>query len=407
MTGSLAHPNEWGTGKGERTMVTSAYRFGIEEEYFLSEAESRGIARKISPRFIEAAQAAFQNELQSEMLQSQIEVMTPVCENMAQARLSLSRLRAGLAAIARDHDMLLLACGTHPTAAWSRQRATEAKRYDGIMRDLQMLGSRNQLCGLHVHVEVPDEDLRIGIMVRMLPFLPLLLALSTSSPFWQGRRTGLMGYRLCAYAELPRTGLPELFTSAADYRAYIDTMVASGTIRDTSFVWWSIRPSEKHPTLELRVADSCTRLDDTLAIAALYRCLVRHLARKPDLNGRLTAASRAIAAENIWRAQRYGLHGGFVCEARRAMRPVGEVLEEVLAMLGEDAAALGCGADLAACRGIVAGGTSADMQLAIFEEARAGSGGQEAGMRAVVDWLAAQTRAGGNGDAGISMRGAA
>src|SRR6478609_5488044 len=251
-------------------MVSKAYRFGIEEEYFLSDAESRGIARKISPHFIEAAQAAFPNELQREMLQSQIEVMTPICENMAQARLSLSRLRAGLAAIALDHDMLLLACGTHPSAVWSRQRATEAKRYDGIMRDLQMLGSRNQLCGLHVHVEVPDEDLRIGIMVRMLPYLPLLLALSTSSPFWQGRRTGLMGYRLCAYAELPRTGLPELFVEPDEYRSYVAALVNSGAIKDESYIWWAMRPSMRHPTLELRIADSCTSLDDTLAIAALY-----------------------------------------------------------------------------------------------------------------------------------------
>lgn len=391
-------------------MASSAYRFGIEEEYFLSDAESRGVVRKIAPRFIEAAQSAFPDELHREMLQSQIEVATPVCESMAQARASLSQLRAGLAALALEHDMLLLACGTHPSAVWARQRATEAKRYDRIMRDLQMLGSRNQLCGLHVHVEVPDEEQRIGIMVRMLPFLPLLLALSTSSPFWQGRRTGLMGYRLCAYAELPRTGLPELFADAADYNAYVETMVASGAIRDSSFVWWAIRPSQKHPTLELRVADSCTRLDDALAIAALYRCLVRHLAHKPALNSRLTAASRAIASENIWRAQRYGLHGGFVCESRRAMRPVSEVLDEVLAMLAEDAAALGCGLDLAHCRTIIAGGTSADMQLAVFEEARNGTGGQAAGMRAVVDWLASQTRADNNSlvlPAAVRLKGAA
>ncbi len=384
-------------------MPNNAYRFGIEEEYFLSDAGSRGVVRKIAPRFMEAAQAAFPDELQREMLQSQVEVATPVCDTMAEARRRLGRLRSGLAALALEHDMLLLACGTHPSAVWARQRATEAKRYDGIMRDLQMLGSRNQLCGLHVHVEVPDEDRRISIMVRMLPFLPLLLALSTSSPFWQGRRTGLMGYRLCAYAELPRTGLPELFVDAADYRTYVDTMVASGAIRDSSFIWWAIRPSQKHPTLELRVADSCTRLDDTLAITALYRCLVRHLSRKPELNGDLTAASRAIAQENIWRAQRYGLHGGFVCERRRAMLPVAQVLEEVLAMLQEDAAALGCGLELGHCRQIVAGGTSADMQLAVFEEGRAGAGGQEAGLAAVIDWLASQTRA---DDSGLAPHGA-
>ncbi|RZI99074.1 MAG: carboxylate--amine ligase, partial [Haliea sp.] len=143
-------------------MVSSAYRFGIEEEYFLSDTGSRGAVRRIAPRFIEAAHAAFPDELQREMLQSQIEVESPVCESMTQARHSLQRLRSGLAAIAREHDMLLLACGTHPSAVWARQRATEAKRYDGIMRDLQMLGSRNQLCGLHVHVEVPDEEQRIS-----------------------------------------------------------------------------------------------------------------------------------------------------------------------------------------------------------------------------------------------------
>ncbi|MEN5083654.1 carboxylate-amine ligase [Bosea sp. TWI1241] len=390
-------------------MTSHAYRFGIEEEYFLSDADSRGAMRKIAPRFMDAAQAAFPDELQREMLQSQIEVATPVCETMQQARARLSRLRSGLSDIAREHGMLLLACGTHPTAVWVNQRVTEARRYDSIMRDLQMLGSRNQLCGLHVHVELPDEDERISIMVRILPYLPLLLALSTSSPFWQGRRTGLMGYRLCAYAELPRTGLPELFADAADYRAYVDTMVASGAIRDASFIWWAIRPSLNHPTLELRVADSCTRLDDTLAVTALYRCLVRHLSRKPALNAGLTAASRAIAAENIWRAQRYGLHGGFVCESRRSLRSLREVLDEVLDMLAEDAVILGCSSDLAACRRIAIEGTSADAQLAIFEEGRAGPGGQAAGMRAVVDWLASQTRADGHhmGPQEEGLRGAA
>lgn len=392
-------------------MVSTTCRFGIEEEYFLSDAESRGVVRKIAPQFIKAAQGAFREELQREMLQSQIEVATPVCETMVEARTSLSRLRTGLAAIALEHDMLLLASGTHPSAVWSRQRATEARRYDMLMRDLQMLGSRNQLCGLHIHVEVEDEDERIGLMTRLLPFMPLLLVLSTSSPFWQGRRTGLMGYRLCAYAELPRTGLPELFSDPADYRAYIETMVASGAIRDASFVWWAIRPSERHPTLELRIADSCTRLDDTLAIAALYRCLIRHLRRKPRLNAALTAASRAIAAENLWRAQRYGLHGGLICEERRAMRPVAEVLEEVLAMLAEDAAALGCAPELAGCRRIAERGTSADIQLAVFEEARARSGGDAAGLKAVIDWLASETRSDGHGAArdapGVMMRGAA
>jgi carboxylate-amine ligase len=328
------------------------------------------------------------------MLQSQIEVATPVCETMAEARHSLAALRTGLAGLALEYGMALLACGTHPSAVWSRQRATEAARYDKLMRDLQMLGRRNQLCGMHIHVEVPDEDERIRLMGRMLPFLPLILALSTSSPFWQGQRTGLMGYRLSAYAELPRTGLPELFNDPADYRAYVETLVSAGAIKDASYIWWAIRPSHKHPTLELRIADSCTRLSDTLALAALYRCLVRHLLRRPALNADLTVATRAIATENMWRAERYGIHGGLIAPESRSMRTVSEILEELIEQLSDDAAALGCTADLAACRTIVAEGTSADRQLAVFEEARV-RGGQAAGLAAVVDWLASETRADG------------
>lgn len=372
--------------------MDASCRFGIEEEYFLSDAASRGIVRKVSPAFIAAAHEAFPDEVQREMLQSQIEVATPVCSSMAQARRALTTLRTGLAGLALEHDMLLLACGTHPSAAWSRQHATDASRYDALMRDLQMLGSRNQLCGLHVHVEVADEDERIRLMARIMPFLPLLLALSTSSPFWQGRRTGLMGYRLAAYGELPRTGLPDLFADPADYRAYVDTMVAAGAIKDASYLWWAIRPSDRHPTLELRIADSCTRLDDTLAIAALYRCLVRHLLLRPALNRDLTAASRAIAAENLWRAQRYGIHGGLVDEASRSMRSVPSLLEDLVARLTEDAQALGCAAELEACRAIAAQGTSADVQLAVYEEARARAGGPAAGLAAVIDWIASETR---------------
>jgi carboxylate-amine ligase len=372
--------------------MSHACRFGIEEEYFLSDAASRGSVRKVSPKFIAAVQEVFPDEVQREMLQSQIEVATPVCEAMSEARRSLVALRTGLASLGLEHGMLLLACGTHPSAVWSRQHATEAVRYDKLMRDLQMIGRRNQFCGLHVHVEVPDEDERIRLMGRILPYLPLILALSTSSPFWQGQRTGLLGYRLAAYAELPRTGLPELFSNPADYRAYVEALVSAGAIKDASYIWWAIRPSYKQPTLELRVADSCTRLDDALAIAALYRCLVRHLLRKPWLNADLTLAARAVAVENMWRAQRYGIHGGLIAPESRSMRTVPEILDELIDQLSDDAAALGCLADLAACRDIIVEGTSADRQLAVFEEARVREG-HAAALAAVVDWLASETRA--------------
>jgi glutamate---cysteine ligase / carboxylate-amine ligase len=247
------------------------------------------------------------------------------------------------------------------------------------------------VCGLHVHVSPADPEQRVDIMVRLMPYLPLLLALSTSSPFWQTHRTGLMGYRLAAYSELPRTGLPENFADAEDYQDYIDLMVETGAIADSSFVWWAIRPSRQHPTLELRIADSCTRLEDTMAIAALFRCLVRHLELAPILNAEPSGASRAITSENIWRAQRYGLHGGLICERRRAMVSVGDMLEEVLDMLAGDATMLGCEAELAHCHTILAEGTSADVQLALYEDAANRLGDRGQALHAVVDWLARET----------------
>lgn len=377
--------------------MNNHYRFGIEEEYFLSDIENRGAVRNVSPRFIAAARAAFPGEVQREMLQSQIEVATQPCLSMREARQSLAGLRAGLSTIGREHGLTVLAAGTHPSAVWSRQKPTAAARYDKLMRDLQMLGSRNQVCGLHVHVEVAEVDMRVGLMTRVMPFLPLILALSTSSPFWQAQRTGLLGYRLAAYSELPRTGLPELFETPAEYQRYIDIMVGTRAIEDSSFVWWAVRPSQRHPTLELRVADSCTRLADTMALAALFRCLVRMLERSPKVNANLTATSRAIASENMWRAQRYGIHGGFICESSRTMQTVQQVLAETLALIAEDAMALDCVAEVSRCREIIADGTSADIQLAIFEDARVRETQKGGALAAVVDWLAKETRADGVG----------
>src|SRR5258705_12154402 len=168
-----------------------------------------------------------------------------------------------------------------------------------------MMGQLIMLGGIHVHAKLPDPDERVDVMCRMLPYLPLFLALSTSSPFWQSRSTGLMGYRLAAYDELPRTGVPELFRTKEEFDAYIAAQVKAGIIADSSYIWWAIRPSLAHPTLELRAPDCCTLIDDALAIAALYRTLVRHLYYNPWRNHGMTAVSRALVVENKWRAARH------------------------------------------------------------------------------------------------------
>jgi carboxylate-amine ligase len=364
------------------------FKFGIEEEFFLVDADNKSPVLAMPAAFLEGARRATGGQVSGELLQSQVEIATLPHTDMATAREELRFLRQTVASVAAKHGLAILAAGTHPTAAWRDMQQTESERYDAVMHDLQMIGQRNMLCGLHVHVELPDPDDRVDVMARMLPYLPLFVALATSSPFWHSRPTGLKGYRLAAYDELPRTGVPELFRTEEDYDAYIKALVGAGVIEDSSFVWWAIRPSLEYPTLELRAPDCCTLVEDSIAIAALYRSLARRLARNPLLNDDINAVRRAIVVENKWRAQRYGVHGTLVNGLGRVT--VGEILDQVIAETTPDAAALGCLAELLHCRTIAQSGTSADAQLAVFElHGRAGS--QANALRAVTDWIAAAT----------------
>ncbi len=367
-----------------------SFSLGIEEEYFLADARTGEVVTEAPEGFFAEARAVSGGRIGHELLQSQIEAATPPCMDVQEARAELQAMRSLLARIASEHGMAILASGTHPTAPWRSSVQTERKRYDAVMDDLQMIGLRNMLCGLHVHVQLPDPRSRVDVMARMIPFLPLFLALSTSSPFWQSSLTGLHGYRLAAYDELPRTGLPELFRSNTEFDAYVAALVHAGAIPDGSYLWWAIRPSVKYPTLELRAPDSCTCLDDAIAIAALYRVLVRHLYFAPACNAHVNVVSRAIALENKWRAQRYGVHASFVTEAGPV--PVGDVLDRAILISAEDARMLRCEAEVAHCRTIVARGTSADAQIGVYR-ARAATDGPAAALDAVLGWIAENTTA--------------
>src|SRR5215831_12210639 len=372
--------------QGQR--MTGAFTFGIEEEYFLVDAATKRVAFDVPPAFFEAAKVATEGRSSTEFLQSQIEVTTSPHMNTADARVELRHLRRTVAAVAAEHGLAILAAGTHPTAAWRNAQQTAKERYDSVMYDLQMIGQRDMLCGLHVHVQLPDPDERIDVMYRMLPYIPLFLALSTSSPFWQSRRTGLMGYRLAAYDELPRTGLPELFRTQNEFDSYVSALVRAGVIEDSSYIWWAIRPSRVNPTLELRAPDCCTLIEDSIAIAALYRTLARHLYSNRWRNCELDAVGRAIVVENKWRAQRYGVQGTFATADGAITVP--EMLERVIEDTTADAVALGCAAEINRCRAIAGAGTSADAQLAVFE-AHARTAGRDAALRAVTEWIAAAT----------------
>jgi carboxylate-amine ligase len=371
-------------GQHARTFVADElFQFGIEEEYFLSDARTLQAASRPPDALFQSADFGVAGHIGREFLQAQIEVATEPHRTPGDSKLELKRLRQNAAAAAAQHDLVILACGTHPLSSWRESMQSPKDRYDKVMNDLQMIGRRNMLCGMHVHVELPDPSRRIDVMTRMLPYLPLFIALSTSSPFWQGRATGLKGYRLAAYDELPRTGLPELFRSNADYDAYVGAMLASGAMQDASHLWWAIRPSLKYQTLELRAPDCCTRIDDTIAIAALYRSLARFLFANPDHNGGLDVVDRAIAVENKWRAQRYGAQGTFV--TRSGGVAVREQLDMVLGLVAADSEVLDCSDQVDYCRTIVSGGTSADAQLQVFYENK--HEGAEIALHKVSRWI--------------------
>jgi carboxylate-amine ligase len=369
------------------------YTIGMEEEYFVFDAKTRRAVQQLDRKFLARIQKALGKRVMTEMLQSQIEVATPPCADMAEARAHLSHYRHTLAEAADAHRLGLAAMGTFPLAFWPEQTVTPKKRYAPIMEDLQMIGYRNMLCGMHVHVEVADIDSRIDLIMRLTAYLPLLLAFSTSSPFWQGHLTGLRGYRLAAYDELPRTGLPELFRTKDDYDQYVAALVWAKIIPDASYIWWAIRPSLPNPTVELRVADSCTRLEDAIAIAALFRCLVRALDRDRALNAGFDRVGRAITEENKWHAQRHGIAATFVDPFARSPLSAKEWLDQTLDLVAADAAALGCTAEIGHLAAIAANGTSADRQIEVFDEAKAAGRKGLTALRAVVDWAARETRA--------------
>ena len=223
--------------------------------------------------------------------------------------------------------------------------------------------------------------------------MSLLQALSTSSPFWQGHLTGLVGYRLAAYDELPRTGLPELFRTNDDYNEFVAALVGAKIIPDASYIWWALRPSLPNPTIELRVADSCTRLDDAIAIAALFRCLVRALDRDRELNAGFDRVGRAITQENKWHAQRYGIAATFLDPFSREPLDVHEWLDQVLMLIADDVGALGCASEIKRIDTIVTEGTSANQQVNLFARSRAAGRERLTAIQDVIDWAAAETQA--------------
>ncbi|MGE4371850.1 MAG: carboxylate-amine ligase [Xanthobacter sp.] len=372
--------------------MTQHDQFGIEEEFFVIDAATHAMQKRVSAGFHEELEDRLGSGMRHGGPHWRVgTAMTPGI-SMREALEELRHLRRAAGQVGAQHGLGLMAAGTHPTASWDDGRgAKNGKKPEGAMADVRDLAQRSLVCGLHVHVELPDPDMRVDVMRRIVPYIPHFIALSTSSPFWGARQTGLMGYRLAAHDELPRTGLPEMFENTAAYERYVDALVSSRMMDTSGYVWWVVRPALDAPWLELRAPDSCTRLEDTVAIAALYRALVRFLVRNPHHNAGADSVEHAIASENKWRAQRYGVHGSFVDLAQRRAISVRDAVEGLLNLVADDAADLGCLDEMMGARAIVEQGTSADMQLAVFQEAQHRMGNRKDALKAVKHWLAQTT----------------
>ena len=370
------------------------FTMGIEEEYLLVDRATRALVIEPPQNMMSECEALIGGQVSSELLQSQIEVGTKVCKNVQEVRADLARLRKVIVDVAANHNLAPIASSTHPFSSWLDQKQTPKDRYEALTIEMQGAARRLVICGMHVHVGIENDELRIDLMNQMSYFLPHLLALSCSSPFWCGRDTGLKSYRLTIFDALPRTGLPERFASWAEYQRHVQILIDAGLIEDSTKIWWDLRPSARYPTLETRVMDVCTRIDDAISLAAMLVCTLRMLYRLRTRNQRWRIYTPMLIRENRWRAMRYSFDEGLVDLARGVVVPFEELLDDVLGLIAEDAEALGCTKEIAGVRDILSRGTSAHRQLKDFELEQAAGTSVEASLKAVVDTLIADTAEG-------------
>ena len=366
-----------------------SFTVGVEEEYLLVDRATRDLVTDMPESMIEDCEAEMEVEGQvsPEFLRAQIEVGTKVCRSVTEVRVELSRLRHCVQTVAARHGCAPIAASTHPFAHWLDQRHTDRERYDSLGRELQAAARRLLICGMHVHVGIEDEEMRIDLMSQFAYFLPHLLALSCSSPFWEGENTGLKSFRLTVFDALPRTGMPETFTSWAEYQRHIEVMANAGLIEDGTKIWWDVRPSARYPTLETRIMDVCTQLDDAVCVTAINVCLLRLLYRLRRANQRWRTYARMLLMENRWRAMRYSFDEGLLDLGRGEIVPHGDALGELIELIRDDADALGCTAEVEHAWTILERGTSAHRQVAAYERALGAGASQREALSAVVDLL--------------------
>ncbi|WP_044250922.1 carboxylate-amine ligase [Chondromyces apiculatus] len=367
-------------------LLDGQFTIGIEEEFQIVDAETRELRSYVS-QILEGTQNAILRErVRPEMHQSVVETGTGICRDIHQARDEIIELRGSLKSLAEKGGMRIVAAGTHPFSDWKKQEITDGERYKGIVEDLQDVARANLIFGLHVHVGIKDKEVAMALTNQVRYFLPHILALTTSSPCWLGRPSGLKSIRSEIFKRFPRTGIPGAFDSYGQFQRYIDTLVKTKCIDNAKKIWWDVRPHPFFDTVEVRICDMTTRIDDTVAIAALIQAVMGKLYLLYRRNWAFREYSRELIEENKWRAVRYGIDGTLIDFGKQEQVPVRHLVSELLDFVEEAAVIFKSQEALERIRGIMAEGTSADQQLAVLSKTNS--------YQAVVDHLIEQSSLG-------------
>ncbi|MFN2589854.1 MAG: carboxylate-amine ligase [Actinomycetota bacterium] len=357
---------------------------GIEEEFQIVDAETRELRAHIDA-VMEETTPKLGELVKPEMMQSVVEVGTKVCTYVQEARDEIVRLRSAVAEVLERSGMRLASAGTHPFSRWQDQLVTQKDRYKLLEEEMQDVVRELLIFGLHVHVGIPDDQLRIELMNEARYFLPHLLAFSTSSPFWMGRRTGVKSYRSVLWSRFPRTSIPPEFDSFDEFENFVELLVKTNSIEDGSKIWWDLRPHHVYPTLEFRICDAATRVDETICLAAVIQAICLKLVRLRRQNLGFRKYAPRLIRENKWRALRFGIEGNLIDFGKQEEVPERQLGEELLEILDDVVDELGSRQEVEYLRTILNEGSRAGRQLRVFEET--------GDMKAVVDHIVAETNA--------------
>jgi glutamate---cysteine ligase / carboxylate-amine ligase len=363
-------------------MKDHVFTLGIEEEFAIIDPVTRELRSHIQ-EILEGGKVVLKEQIKPEMHQSVVELGTEICDSIECARAHVIELRSRLAELAAKAGLKIASVGTHPFSHWHDQLITEGERYQEIVKDMQLLARANLIFGLHVHVGIPNRETAIHVMNQARYFLPHIYALSVNSPFWVGQNTGLKGYRLKVFERFPRTGIPDSFESLSEYEDYCKLLVKTGCIDNAKKIWWDIRLHPFFDTLEVRVCDAQSRVDDTLAIAALIQAVIAKLHKLLRQNITFRIYRRRLLDENRWRAARYGIDGKLIDFGKEAEVDERSLLAELLEFVSTEVNELGSEKEMAHIERIIREGAGADRQLGMWEQTH--------DMKAVVDHIVAET----------------